>query len=289
MIMNKINGIGMNSKPTLGVVAISYNEEEDLPGFLDNLLPWVDEIVIVDDGSVDSTASIAAAKKNVCFLVSPRSDGEFYSHQRNKGIAESTSDWLLHMDIDERVPVELAKEILSAIRNPDYDAYRYRRLNYFLHRPMRGGGWQDWNLIHLARRDFFHFEGMFHEKCIVDVPAGRVGQLKYKMHHLNDRSFKERIKKSENYLVEVVADIKRQGGAVAGIDIVFNPFVEFLKKFFYKKGFLDGTAGIVSALHSATAVFRAYSVVWDEQNRVSRSEIEQKIESDWRKNGMGTL
>lgn len=45
----------MNTKPTLGVVAISYNEEKDLPGFLGHLIAWVDEIVIVDDGSNDAT------------------------------------------------------------------------------------------------------------------------------------------------------------------------------------------------------------------------------------------
>lgn len=41
------------NKVTLGVVAISYNEEQDLPGFLSNLVSWVDEIVIMDDGSTD--------------------------------------------------------------------------------------------------------------------------------------------------------------------------------------------------------------------------------------------
>ncbi len=197
------------SVPTLGVVAISYNEEEDLPGFLENLLPWVDEIVIVDDGSTDTTESIAAAAGDkVRFVIAPRQEAEFFSHQRNKGIACSQSDWLLHMDIDERVTSGLAKEILAAVRNPDYDAYRYRRLNYFLHRPMQGGGWQDWNLVHLSRREIFHFEGMFHEHCIVDVPDDRIGQLHEKMHHLNDRSFRERIRKSETYLIEVVKRIE---------------------------------------------------------------------------------
>ena len=47
--------------------------------------------------------------------------------------------WLLHMDIDERVTPELAKEILAAVRNESKDAYSYGRLNYFLHRPMLAG------------------------------------------------------------------------------------------------------------------------------------------------------
>jgi len=129
---------------TLGVVAISYNEERDLEGFISHLLPWVDEIVIIDDGSTDRTAEIAMAQTpKVNFIISPRNAGEFFSHQRNKGIAATSCDWLLHMDIDERVPPELAKEIMAAVRDESIEAYRYRRLNYFLHRPMQSGGWQD--------------------------------------------------------------------------------------------------------------------------------------------------
>ena len=50
-------------KATLSVVAISLNEEVDLPGFLENLIPWVDEIIIVDDESTDNTIRIAEAAK----------------------------------------------------------------------------------------------------------------------------------------------------------------------------------------------------------------------------------
>jgi (heptosyl)LPS beta-1,4-glucosyltransferase len=94
----------MTTKPTLGVVAISYNEEIDLPGFLEHLVTWVDEIVIVDDGSTDSTEQIASNYgSKVKFIRSKRVKGEYYSDQRNKGIDNANSDWLLHMDIDERV------------------------------------------------------------------------------------------------------------------------------------------------------------------------------------------
>jgi len=263
---------------TLGVVAISYNEEVDLPGFIQNLIGWVDEIVIVDDGSSDRTEKICAdAGCKVRFLRAPRQEGEYYSDQRNKGIAAATSEWLLHMDIDERVSRELASEIRSIVQDGQKDGVRFRRLNFFMHRPMHGGGWQDWNLIHLARRNLFRFGGMFHESCIIDAPAHKIGQLKGKMVHFNEHNFEKRLKKSSVYLEEVVQHIEDRNKTIRGWHILWAPTKEFLKKYFYKLGFRDGTPGLISALHSATAVFRAYALVWDRQNRISRDELERQV------------
>lgn len=268
--------------PTLGVVAISYNEQRDLPGFLANLLPWVDEIVIVDDGSTDSTPELAAeAADKVVLLVSPREAGEYFSHQRNKGIDAARSDWLLHMDIDERVPPKLAQEICKAIRREEMDAYRYRRLNFFLHRPMRGGGWQRWNLVHLARREVFRFGGMYHEDCLVDAPRERIGQLENPMWHLNDADYGERMGKSLRY-IEVEAEsilAKRKGGA--WWHLVFPPLKEFLKKYLVLAGYRDGVPGLLFAIHSACAVFKAHALAWDRLHPLARKELESQMEALW--------
>lgn len=252
-----------------------------MPGFLANLLGWVDEIVVVDDGSTDRTAAICtAAAPKVHFLRMPRKDGEYYSDQRNKGIDAAQSEWLLHMDIDERVTLELAADILQGIRDSGKDGYRYRRLNHFMHRPMRGGGWQDWNLIHLARRHVFRFGGMFHETCHLDAPASRVGQLKGHMVHFNEHNFEKRLTKSDVYREEVVKHLEGRGIPVPGWRIAWEPAKEFLKNYFWKKGLLDGTPGLIAALHSATAVFRAHALVWDRQNRISRRTLEERIAWD---------
>ena len=267
----------VDAPPTLGVVAISYNEEEDMPGFLSNLIDWVDEIVIVDDGSTDRTEALcAAAGPKVRFLKAPRRAGEYYSDQRNKGIDAARSAWLLHMDIDERVSPDLAVEIRKAIRDPGKDGFRYRRLNHFMHRPMRGGGWQDWNLVHLARREAFRFGGMFHETCHLDAPPSRTGQLKGRMVHFNEHDFEKRLTKSDVYLEEVVKHLEARGTPVRGWRIAWAPAKEFLKKYLWKRGFLDGTPGLIAALHSATAVFRAHALVWDRQNRVPRRVLEER-------------
>jgi glycosyltransferase involved in cell wall biosynthesis len=272
-----------STRLTLGVVTISYNEEEDLPGFLDHLLRFVDEIVILDDGSTDATGAIAeAAGEKVRFLVSPRSKGEYFSHQRNKGIDAAQSDWLLHMDIDERVPPALAREIRAAIADPARDAYRLRRVNYFMHRPMKGGGWPDWCQVHLARRGVLRFAGMFHEDCLVDVPQERIGSLATRILHFNENAFPKRLAKSDRYLEEVCAHLRRRRGRI-GSDTIAAAFLrEFVKRYILKLGFRDGTPGLISALHSATAQFRAHALVWDERNRRSRAELEAEVDRLWR-------
>jgi (heptosyl)LPS beta-1,4-glucosyltransferase len=274
--MNEV--AGLKPSPSLGVVAICYNEERDLPGFLGCLLSWVDEIILIDDGSSDATEKMAKeAGDKVTFIRSPRCEGEYFAEQRNKGIRAAKSDWLLHMDIDERVTVDLANEIQLAIKDVAIDGYRFRRLNYFLHRPMLGGGWQDWNLIHLARRELFHFEGMFHEACIIDAPPHRIGQLKSKMVHLNDTSYHERMRKSLSYSEEQAIHVSARFSKLTWFHFIALPCYEFLRKFFIKKGYKDRTLGLLFAIHSANAMFRACALVWDERNRISREELERML------------
>jgi (heptosyl)LPS beta-1,4-glucosyltransferase len=269
-------------RQTLGVVTISFNEERDMPGFLATLIDWVDELVIIDDGSEDRTEEIVrAAGAKVTFLRSPRQRGEYFAHQRNKGIDLAKSDWLLHMDVDERVTPELAREITLAIADPRMDGYRLRRLNFFLHRPMRGGGWADWNLVHLARRDKLRFRGMFHEECILAASEIRIGQLSEPMHHLNEDGFRKRLGKSAVYLEELVSRAKGRDRAVGVLDLAGRPLADFLQRYVLKLGFLDGIPGLIAAIHSATAVFRAHAVVWDEQNVIDRDKLEAAIRRRW--------
>ncbi len=269
--------------PTIGVVAISRNEETDLPGFLEHLLLWVDEIVIVDDGSADRTKGIiknAGPKVRLIEQVMDKDSG--FAGQRNRGIQEASSDWLLHMDIDERVPPDLAAEIISAVQEDRYDAYRYRRLNFFLHRPMRGGGFQDWNNPQLARRGKHFFENAVHETCVIQGAPGSIGQLKKIMWHLNDESYKERMQKSFVYCQNQARRLEGRGIKMRWFHLVMLPVAEFLRKFFRKGGYQDGMPGLLFALHSSDAMFRACALVWDKQNSLDRSVVEEQIRKMWK-------
>ncbi|MFY0643024.1 MAG: glycosyltransferase family 2 protein [Bacteroidia bacterium] len=271
----------MSTETSLTIVAICKNEEQDLPGFLANTVPLADEVIIIDDLSTDSTAQIAAnAGDKVKFIVSAMDKEKGFAGQRNLGLDAATSDWVLNMDIDERIPSNLYKEIKEAISNTSKNAFRYYRANLFLHRVMKGGGWTSWNQPQLARRGSHVYVNAIHERCKVDGEPASVGQLKNKMWHLNDADYSERLRKSTQYCEIEAKLIVDQGKKVSAIDIFVKPFIEFIKKYIYKQGFKDGVPGLISAMHAATSIFRIYALVWDQQNSIPRTEIEKDLNRD---------
>ena len=274
-----MSGLPVRTPSKLAAVAICFNEERDLPGFIDHLLPWVDEVVLVDSGSTDATLAIAADRGDRVRVVHRVMGEGGFAAQRNAGIDAASSDWLLHMDIDERVTPELAQEIRSEIADTTHDGYRYRRLNFFLHRPMHGGGWQNWNNVQLARRGAHRFEREIHELCVVD---GTVGQLNGLMWHYNDENYGERMEKSGRYCRMVADELLESGRIVKSRDLLIQPVVRFANLYLRHRGFRDGTPGLLAALHSATATFRSFALAWNEQNDVSREEVEEAFAQVWK-------
>jgi (heptosyl)LPS beta-1,4-glucosyltransferase len=268
---------------TLSVVAICKNEEQDLPGFFENFLPWVNEIVIIDDGSTDdSIAIIQAAGDKVRLIEHPMDSDTGFSGQRNLGIENATADWLIHTDIDERVPPALATEIMSSINNSNLNGLRYRRRNFFLQKPMSGCGLQEWNKPQLARRGKHYFQNRVHEECVIEGGSDATGQLGNFIWHLNDENYRERVEKSVAYCQEQAQRIEKRGVIIQWWHLLLFPLGEFVRKYFLKSGFRDGVRGLIFSLHSSCAMFKASALVWDGQNRVLREELEAELMDQWR-------
>lgn len=269
--------------PSLGVVVIAKNEARDMPGFLANLLPWVNEIVIVDDGSVDNTREIATAGGPKVKLVKRmREPVGGFAAQRNRGIEEASADWLLHMDVDMRVTPELAMQIRAAIEHGTLQGYRYRLLNYFLHTPMRGGGWQNWNQPWLARRGKHCFERAIHEQCVIEGGNAFIGQLQGLMWHLNDLDYVERMEKNLRYTQMSGDEILRRGTHVRWYHMIFHPLYRAMRSYVVDRGYRDGTRGWLLALHTFSGTFNWWAYAWDRQNAKPREELENELTAQWK-------
>lgn len=81
-------------------VIAAYHEETRLPQVLDSVLPHVDEIVVVDDGSMDRTAEVAA-RSNVWVLRHPLNRGQGAALRTGTEAAlELGADVIIHLDAD---------------------------------------------------------------------------------------------------------------------------------------------------------------------------------------------
>jgi glycosyltransferase involved in cell wall biosynthesis len=110
-------------KPTLSIVIPAFNEVLRIGSTLDRILAFVDahqletEVIVVDDGSTDQTASIASKKKlkKLRILTNDGNRGKGYSVRR--GALEATGTWILFTDADLSAPIEELDRLLGAIND----------------------------------------------------------------------------------------------------------------------------------------------------------------------------
>lgn len=114
-------------KPTLGVCMIVKNEERLLEACLKSVADIVDEIVVVDTGSTDSTIDIA--KKYSANIYSYPWDNSF-SNARNFSISKSTCRWILLLDADEQLFNQDKDKLLDFITTTDKDGAHFKIYNF---------------------------------------------------------------------------------------------------------------------------------------------------------------
>lgn len=93
--------------PKLSLCMIVKNEAAHLGECLEAVRPAVDEIVVVDTGSVDGTQAVARRHQARVVEVSWQDD---FSAARNESLRQAAHEYILWLDADDRVePDELAK------------------------------------------------------------------------------------------------------------------------------------------------------------------------------------
>ncbi len=99
----------LTARAPVSVIIPTLNEASNLPRCLDHL-QWADEVVVVDSGSTDETASIAKAYG--AKVIDFRWNGQ-WPKKKNWTLqnADLKHEWILIVDADEWITPELAQEI----------------------------------------------------------------------------------------------------------------------------------------------------------------------------------
>src|SRR5882672_4638743 len=91
----------------LSVAIITLNEERNLPRCLESVRGLAAEIVVVDSGSTDNTATVARAG-GAMFEVQPWPG---HIAQKNVALRRCSQSWVLSLDADEALSPELEASI----------------------------------------------------------------------------------------------------------------------------------------------------------------------------------
>ncbi len=87
----------------ISLCMIVKNEQDNLRRCLSSVVSHVDEMIVVDTGSVDDTVAIA---QEFGAKVSYFEWCDDFAAARNASIERATGDWILHLDADEELVVE---------------------------------------------------------------------------------------------------------------------------------------------------------------------------------------
>ena len=246
---------------TLSVVLITLNEALNLPRTLRSV-SWAQEIIVVDSGSTDETVSVA---RSAGARVAEES-WKGYAAQKNSAIAKASCDWVLSLDADEELCPELAREIQVLLStDPPFNAYRIPRLNHFLGRPLRHGGYWPDPKLRLFKRDAARFaERAVHETMEF---AGPTGQLNSPILHHCYPTLEEYVEHMNRYSTLSAKMLIEAGGQPHSAAALFwhsvaNPAATFIYNYVFRLGFLDGTAGLLQHLNHSIYIHWKYTKAW---------------------------
>lgn len=246
----------------LSVVISAYNEEKMIEDCLSSVKTIADEIVFVDNSSIDRTATIARKYTDKVFKVP--NDPVMLNKNKNFGFSKTTGDWILSLDADERITPTLGKEILKEIKKEKYSGFEIPRKNIIFGKWIKHSiWWPDYNL-----RLFKKENGKFplkhvHEKIEI---KGEIGKLENPMEHQNYQSVHQFVGKLNNTYTESEADyFIKSGKKIYWFDAIKWPVNDFVKTFFFQNGYKDGFHGLVLSIFQAFYSFVFFAKVWEKK------------------------
>lgn len=248
----------------LSALVLTYNEEEMIEDCLKQL-DFAHEIIVLDQNSQDKTVKIAS--KYASKIISSSVEG--FDKNRNTLAAAAKGEWLLYIDADERLTKELTSEIKQAIKAPrtaECSAFYFPRKNIILGKWLAHGGWWPDYIPRLFRKDKLKgWYGQVHESPKVD---GSFGFLKTPIIHLTARSISQMLEKTTEW-AKIEAQLFRKGNypAVTIGKVVKSAMSEFFRRYVAKRGFLDGTVGLIEAIYQSFHQAAVLTYLWEAQHK----------------------
>ncbi len=246
-------------------IILTQNSERHIEECLKSV-QWMDEILVIDGGSTDNTVVLAEKLKAKVIVNS----WPGFSVQRNLGLEIATNEWVLMLDVDERVTPELRCEIQNALATlNEIVGFSIPTKNHFWGKWMRG--WYPDRHTRLFNKSKARFiDRIIHESVILD---GNIKCLQNPLIHFSYESLTHFVIKMNNYSSLGAQEKKQQGNSFSAMKLLLHPFTAFIKMYIIKGGFRDGIPGFVFAVSYSFYVFMKYAKLYPAEQNIQSQKI----------------
>lgn len=247
----------------LSAVVTTFNNAATLERCLASIA-FADDLVVLDSGSTDVTLEIAQKYKARVFT-EPFKD---YSAQKQSAIDKAAHDWVLLLDADEALTPAAKPVIAAALESPSVAGYRLPRREQMFWTFQHAWSWTNAHLRLFDRR-----RGGMNAVPVHAAPevTGPVRTLRGAvLLHYGEPDIRTKVDKINAYSSGLVADKLRRRQRFIGARMLLYPPVFFVRQYVFKRYFLSGWAGFISAASGAFYVFLKYAKVYEARRRERR-------------------
>jgi glycosyltransferase involved in cell wall biosynthesis len=252
----------MKKQANISLLLLTKNESENIKKNFN----WVKkckaikELVVVDDYSTDDTfdqIKKLSSKTQKVKIFSHNLNNDFAA-QRNFGISKCKHDWIFTLDADEKPTSKLIR-FLNHLDKHQYKSYAFKREDIFLGQTLKHGENSCLYFTRLFNKNHGKYTGRVHE---IWQSKKITKKTKLVIRHYSHQTIKSFIQKINFYTSIRSLELYQQKVKTNMFQIIFYPLVKFIQDYFFRLGFLDGTAGIIAALCMSFHVFLNKAKLW---------------------------
>ncbi|HVG41014.1 MAG TPA: glycosyltransferase family 2 protein [Chitinophagaceae bacterium] len=254
-------------KLNITAIILTYNEALNIRECLKSVEEIASQIIIVDSGSTDATITIA--KEFNCDILTH--SFENYSQQRNWALsnAKINNEWILNLDADHRLTLELQKELRLVFSNdiaPAVNGFLTSRKTIFMGKWIRYGGHYPTYHATLFRKNkgfceiknydqHFKVEGnvVKLKGDVIDVITDSLFNFTNRHNKWSDFEAHDQVFKEADNNSVIKSDLRGNPiqkrrylkSIYEKFPLFVRPFIYFIIRYFFRLGFLDGTTGLI--------------------------------------------
>ena len=244
----------------ISAFVITRNEERNIAHCLGSLT-WVDDLVVVDSYSDDSTVEIA--RRYTDRVIQHEFIG--YGAQTRYACEQTTSPWVMWLDADERITPEAADEVRGIFEQTGelpHKGYAFPRKTFFMDRWIMHSGWYPQHKVRLFHRDFGTIEGEEPHPSV--ALRGPVAKLKGNiLHYTYPGGLRDLVAVSTKYAYSAAKARHHAGRRFSWLNLLLKPPATAVKKYLLQMGFLDGLPGLAISIGAAYYRFMRETMMWE--------------------------